>query len=169
MRVCQLGLVVSFAVMVSSCDQTPSTTSANGQHEDVADQIAQLRNQVSSLSITISGLQTQLNILENSYGAGKFDPTDNHFQRVDASSGVGSFAVSIQDVKQFGDGIRVVIDLGNLTSATFSGATLKMKYGPRMPAFNVSTYAADQANWEKQLQDKTEDITASLASGIGTL
>jgi hypothetical protein len=44
---------------------------------------------------------------------------------------VGTFAVSLADVRPFADGVKIRLNLGNLSSVTFAGATLALKYARR--------------------------------------
>lgn len=55
-----------------------------------------------------------------------FSPMDEGFQRIDA--GLHSFAVSVEDVVPYGDGVNVRLDLGNPSTASYSGLKLLLRY-----------------------------------------
>lgn len=86
------------------------------------------------------------------YNRAIFDPSQSSFQRIDAV--IGTFAISIQDVKSHADGVKVRLHVGNLTSATFNGGVFKARYGPRIP----SLYSKDP-KWSRFIEqyDKIKD------------
>jgi|ERR1035438_8670424 hypothetical protein len=96
-------------------------------------------------------------ILKNRYQTAELDPSEPKFQRIDTD--VGSFAASVDDVSPFGDGVKVKISLGNLSSASASGVSLHLTYGPRQ------TSGDDPTEWLKKLQIKDADITTALLPG----
>jgi hypothetical protein len=131
----------------------------------LAEEVKQLKARLDLLELKAL-LQSTIDLLKSSYSAAEFDPTDSSFQRLDAISGVGSFAVSVNDVRDFGDGVRVFVRLGNMTAATIVGATLKLTYGPRKPAWEASPeYSARLDEWKANLKEKDEVINANLRPG----
>lgn len=92
----------------------------------------------------------------------EFDPSSTSYQRVDGD--LGTFAVAIGDVRQFADGVRVTLKLGNLSAVTYSGARLTLEYGARAPS-DMDTDLDVAAKWLESLQERTEKITAKLAPG----
>lgn len=92
--------------------------------ESNAKQLAQVR----------SGLDLHL-LRQDPFKSATFDPASGEgFFRLDTS--IGSFAVSVQDVKPHADGVKVRLHVGNLTTATVNGGTFKVKWGLRMPSFD---------------------------------
>jgi hypothetical protein len=92
----------------------------------------------------------------------EFDPSSTSYQRVDGD--LGTFAVAISDVRQFADGVRVTLKLGNLSAVTYSGARLTLEYGARTPS-DMGTDLDAAAKWLESLQERTEKITTNLAPG----
>jgi hypothetical protein len=144
---------------------SPTVVSLESQIKQLQSQLAATSRTATEASQSAAQLAWRLGLLENKWTSAEFDPTEPGFQRVDAESGVGSFAVSIRDVKQFGDGIRVVLTLGNLASANFSGVQLKIKYGHRQPTYGDPDFGAKQSDWTKALQEKELELPALLRSG----
>lgn len=93
----------------------------------------------------------------------EFDPTVSAYQRID--SNMGMFAVSISDVRQFADGVRVTIKLGNLSSTTYRGVKLHLEYGPRSPEGKETEAPDAVAKWLEALQEREEDVAVSLLPG----
>jgi hypothetical protein len=103
---------------------------------------------------------------ERTYKKAAFDPTNTSYQRVDSPRGFGSFAVSVQDVRDFGDGIRIKLEIGNPSSAGFSHLKLKLTYGPRLHLSEANKSLEDSEKrgaetdaWIKSLQTKEVTLT----------
>jgi hypothetical protein len=75
------------------------------------------------------------------------DPASPSYQCIDGI--LGTFAVSIENVRRFADGVKVTINLGNLSSATHTDSKLNLRYGRRMPD-DFAKYDA----WETTLQTR---------------
>jgi hypothetical protein len=93
----------------------------------------------------------------------EFDPAEASYQRIDAN--VGTFAVSLDDVRPFADGVRVTLKLGNLSSATFNGAKLSLSYNKRMPAQGAENYANEISTWFGSLKTQEQTISSALQPG----
>jgi hypothetical protein len=158
-----LGIVVS-AFALEGCPQntSPGTTlsapQAPPQTSALEARITALEKKLEAVSNEAAGAKIRVLNLQNRYVSAEFDPTDPKFQRIDTS--VASFAVLVADVSQFGDGTRVKLNLGNLSSGGVADVTLHMTYGPRAPD-DYNTYAT----WENSLKKKDADITTTLAAG----
>jgi hypothetical protein len=97
--------------------------------------------------------------LQNQYTSAEFDPSDSTFQRI--NSGVATFAVSVQDVSPFGDGVKLRLELGNLSAASIVGVTLHVTYGPRVPTGDGFDA------WYTNLKKKDAEILDTLVPGSG--
>jgi hypothetical protein len=142
-------------------------------------EIAELKKQVEQINeVSVSqkveiadlmlklDMQTQfVNFLrENahpSYNYTEFDPSDTTYQRIE--SGLGAFAISIEEVKPHADGVRVRLRVGNLTSGTFNGGKFKVEYGVRQ---NDESVAKNYYDWLKALKKKEINFTEELRPGI---
>lgn len=87
------------------------------------------------------------------------------YGRIDAN--VGSFAVKIEGIEPYGDGVRVQLQIGNLSSATFNGGALDVSWGPRSPAFEGgdTTYWRRFYAWRGALSTDTIRFTDRLRPG----
>ena len=97
------------------------------------------------------------------YSSVQLDPAQRGYGRVDAN--VGTFAVSLTDVRPFADSVRVRLNVGNLSAATFNGAKLVLKYGRRMPTGSEPDFANALTDWQLGLQTKEESINERLLPG----
>jgi|SRR6185437_678897 len=163
--------VAVVAAIVNEAGCAPQT--AGPTTEDVAQLSSELKNvnaHLNNVESVVSGMNSRLGAVESKqetheWSTAYFDPTDSRYQRVDAQSGVGSFAVSVQNVRQYGDGVKVTLDLGNLTDATFSGADLTLKYGPRPPPTAGTKWWQAYPQWSDELKTKDEQVVATLYQG----
>jgi hypothetical protein len=133
------------------------------QLDELKDRVTQLETEKSSLADDLSELQGKVSYLEtvdSMRGTATFDPAGSGFQRVDTS--VASFAVSIEDVRPYADGVRVKLNVGNLTSASVNGATFKVKWGARMPDTTGAEWAKRYVAWNRSLQEQTINVTNEL-------
>lgn len=111
----------------------------------------------------INALESDASVAKHRYMSAEFDLSDGNYQRVDAN--VGSFAVTVSDVRQFADGVKVTVKLGNLSSATFAGAKLQLRYGPRQPHVGEVNYSQRAAEWNRALQESEQSIANNLTPG----
>jgi hypothetical protein len=65
----------------------------------------------------------------------------------------------VQDVSQFGDGVKLKLNLGNLAAASIVGVTLHITYGPRAPMGDA------YAEWFTNLKKKDAEILETLVPG----
>jgi hypothetical protein len=135
--------------------QPPSPSTP--QYDALVARVSNLENTVSELSRKANRALIRISSLENRYVEAEFDPSEPTFQRIDSST--VSFAVSLVDVAPFGDGVKVTLNLGNLSSAAVSGVTLHISYGPRTPTDDK------YLTWVDNLKKKDADITETLEPG----
>jgi hypothetical protein len=121
----------------------------------------------------IQSLETRLNKLESKvitlelekdrYSSTTLDPSDRGFGRIDSS--LGSFAVTLGEVAAHADGVRVKLQVGNLTTGTVSGGKLKVKWGSRMPKPGGEDWTSKYDSWTKSLLQKEVSFTEELRPG----
>lgn len=112
--------------------------------------------------------RVRLNVLElaqDRYQSVALDPTASAYLRVDAPDGFGSFAYKVTDIRPFGDGVRVTLNLGNLSTAGFPGVTLTLKYGSRMPDRGADDFADQYDAWHGRLKTKEQTLVTELRPG----
>jgi hypothetical protein len=160
-----LALLLACTALQPSCNQN-TTPPAHQTPEPSNEAITALQAQVMELRAQLNGLQTEFETERNRYLSATLDPTEPSFQRVDATGSFGSFAVSVEDVRAFGDGVRLRMALGNLSSASYNGVIVTIKYGPRQPSdYSAPDWASREVAWTKSLQQKTVTLTDSLHPG----
>jgi hypothetical protein len=169
--------IIAAIATIQACAQEPNAgkvapASQSDELQKVQAQLELMQSRVAELSQTviehagdIAVAKSEAESALNQFSEGEFDPTDSKFQRIDAGAGVGSFAVSVEDVRQFGDGVRVRINLGNLTTARIAGAKLSLEYGPRKPVFGGQDYAQKRSLWEQAIQKREQDVLDRLIPG----
>ncbi len=151
------------AMLLVACTQTPPPPppSKPGEPEAaaLAARVAALEKEAQFLRQQSTKNVLDIQKLQYRYSEAEIDPSDPTFQRIDTE--VGSLAVSVADVSQFADGVKLKIKLGNLSAATISGVTLHVMYGPRKVG------EADPAwqTWYAKLKNKNVDLTTPLLSG----
>lgn len=141
------------------------TTSPDPNFSEIKTRIDALQDQFNALNPRLVKLEVYRETQEAAYHTGVFDPTETSFQRVDAPSGFGSFAISVKDVRAFGDGVRIQINFGNPTMAAFQGVTLKMRYGGRPPDMSEVGWAEKYNVWNGALKTKELTLTDELHPG----
>jgi hypothetical protein len=162
-----LVAIAIFSLQILTCASAQSPNLAPKPNADLVAQISALRKTLGELEKRLNSQAASLTKLELSnlqYASAEFDPSEASFQRIDST--VGTFAVSVQDVETFADGIRITIHMGNLTSARFTGAKLELQYGPRRSgSFENAAEMKKYSDWFKSLQSKTENVVQELLPG----
>jgi hypothetical protein len=157
------GVVISLAacaVSLAACqpNQSPTAQAApQMQNDALVARVAALETKLQAVLEQATTTDIGLTILQNQYASADFDPTEPAFQRI--NSGVATFAVSVQDVSQFGDGVKLKLNLGNLTAASIVGVTLHIAYGPRRPK------GEGYYDWFNNLKKKDAEILETLVPG----
>lgn len=157
-------LLICASALLCSCAQ-PAPPDQSAAIQDLKNQIAALNQRLNSADAAIKGHSSGILELQgwrysHDYSSVQLDPAQRGYGRVDA--GVGMFAVALTDVRPFADSVRVRLNVGNLSAATFSGAKLTLKYGRRMPNGSEPDYAAAWSAWSAGIQTKEESITEHL-------
>jgi flagellin-like hook-associated protein FlgL len=133
--------------------------------------LAALRRELREIEAKLSKIEMQeftTQFMLDQFSSASFDPAVNEgFSRLDTS--VGSFAVSLQEVGPYADGVKLRFHVGNLTTATINGATFKVQWGPRMPEMaaedSFTRYGERYKEWRKALREKEITVTKDLKPG----
>lgn len=146
-------LMTICAVALTACDQNVAGRVSTLESESQA-----LRDQIAALDTRLGDAETKVWVLEtskNPYESAVFDPAAaTAFQRLDTT--VGPLAISIEDVKSHADGVKVRLNVGNVTSATFSGGLFKIKWGSRFEK------GANYMEWQKARRETEHKFTNDL-------
>lgn len=167
----QVGLVL-FIAFLPGCDYNPLAKISKIEKivEDQSVRVEDHSVRIDELEKKLKDAELKLFILDltkDPYKSATFDPAAGEgFSRIDTS--VGTFAVSIQEVKPHADGVKVRLHIGNLTSAIVSGGTFKAKWGPRMAKSEAENGATNYVEWQKKLQEKESSFTEELRPGTWT-
>jgi hypothetical protein len=152
-----LSAVLSACAQPTQEPQEPPDDASVERVKALEDQLAVVENEMAVIEITDRRHREK-------YAKGVFDPSESTYQRIDVADGFGSFAVSVQDVQPFGDGVRVKLHLGNLTTADFDNVKLQVVYAPRAPELKSETLAAYN-KWLEEKKSKNVELTTKLKAG----
>lgn len=165
-----LGVVVAAAtlsVTQTGCEQGRGRASSSMPQAVASDtRIKEIESKIQHLEEQLVALQGSVDAqvaARARYSSVEFDPSDSSYRRVNSDGSFGSFAVSVQDVRPFGDGVRVKLNIGNPSSAGFTGAKLMFTYGPRAPDDPFDWDAMEK--WKGGLKKKEITLTESLQPG----
>ena len=139
-------------VALSSCDQDRTAT-AGRTGVSVS---AQLLEKVTKLEGEIASLQYRISSLESDDATVS---TEKEVYGV-ARTNFGPFVMVSRGVTPHLDGYKITLSIGNLTSATFHGAKLKVGWGPRPTDGTV-----DLTNYK----DREFDVTTVFYPGAYSL
>jgi hypothetical protein len=160
--------ILTCLVLIGCTPQGPSANGTDTNQQAISQlqsRVAALESRLQKLSSTVADHTNRINTINEQWTTAEFDPTDSTYQRIDSKPGIGSFAVSVEDVQSFGDGVRLRLNLGNPSSAVVSGVGLKLKYGPRVPDYSDPNFSDLYTAWTNSLQSKEEKLTADLRPG----
>jgi hypothetical protein len=183
----RVSLILLFVVSLSlyGCDYFVP----RAEYNSLSDQMSKLTDQVSKMASQLEKLQTNTDQMQTvsvevtdlltnlktelgeiKFGVGQYrsaifeQVTDQGFQRLD--SNVGTLVVSIRDIKPYADGVRVTLNVGNLTTAEISGITYSVKWGQSKPSYKDKEWGNKLAAWVMALQEKTHSFPHTLKPGL---
>lgn len=88
----------------------------------------------------------------------ELDTTKDSYSRVNSNN--GTFLVRVMKVEPYLNGYRVVLGVGNITTATFRGCDLTVTWGTKEPDYSDNWNA-----WFKSLRTKDEHFNTVLLPG----
>ena len=150
-----LGLMA--ALWSSGCGA--DTSGLQGRVQDLEHRVDSLSTQLAFQRLRLSGLESQGQSVT-------FDPITS--EGYDVLQGpLAAFALSIEDVRAFANGTRLVLQVGNTSSVTFNGADFSVTYGPSSP---MDTDAEDWLErydaWREGLMRAELTTSATLSPGV---
>ena len=78
------------------------------------------------------------------------------YQKINTYS--GSFLVGLNDVKPYLDGYKLILFIGNPSTASYEGFSLKIKWGREFDHKEFNSNPSAYNDWEKSLQEKKSVI-----------
>ena len=155
-----LGSIVVLWSCTPVQPQTPTAVASAAELATLQKRIDAIEQQQRTMKGEVVALRAQRQLEESQYKSAEFDPAEPGFQRIDAN--YGSFAVSLGDVRQFADSVKVRLDIGNLSSATFTGVKLILRYGPRPPEFGATHWSERYNAWQTGLKSREQTLVESI-------
>lgn len=166
-----LLLIGLLCALMASTTQQPTPNPRPAAQQPTAGQLAEMKKQIESLSgrVTVleaanTGLRTRLftvEVAQNANQSATLDLTSHQFQRLDSST--GTFLVLVQDAIPYLDGYKIILKIGNTSSAKFSGFKLKVKWNRK---YDFEKYTADSySQWNKEMHDRELSFVEDLKPG----
>lgn len=139
-RMITAATMAMMAIFLASCDNKKQSdkaqsTSIEDRLADATVKIANLTVRLDAAESTISDTSDKVEELDHPYAVAIFDPMEKGFQRVDTE--IGTFLVSLKNVQQYADGIKVTLSIGNIQSVTYTNIRISGKYGMRRPSYPI--------------------------------
>jgi hypothetical protein len=132
------------------------TASDRAEIEVLKQTIADLEGKVSSLQSSVEDSRTEYQTIFLDTGSLK------KYARLDTSDSTASFLVSLQDVRQYLDGYKLVLHIGNTSAAGYHGFTLKARWGQRFADARKAQGKLSYDAWQKMLKEKEVSFTEML-------
>lgn len=166
----QIGYVVASLLLGYPALQNSSAhKTASPDHDKIlqqeldseASKISGLEKNLTDLKNELSLYQFELGQKQQRYDTVLLDPSSHGFQRLDTDT--ASFLVSVQNIVPYINGYKLTVNIGNPTTATFSGITIKIRWAKAYDwhQFSTSSYAV----WQKSIQEKSFPVTDDLRPG----
>jgi len=149
-------IILLFTLLATGCDNS----SKNSQNA-ITTKIEALEKKTEELDTDV--FLVKMN--QDKFSSTSFDPADGKgYQRVDTTS--GTFLISLQDVTPHLDGVKVILHIGNIQYASYSGFKLKINYGKRYPKYDEKETSEERRNkrelYSKSKREKEESFTKVL-------
>jgi len=117
-----------------------------------------LKEQVPELSTRILKLELE------QYKEVSLDLSSKGFQRIDTSSGF--FLISLDNVVPYGNGYKLSLRIGNISTAKYKGFKFKLKYGKQYDFNEIKKDPSSYEKWEKSLKIKEMSFTNELLPAV---
>jgi|SRR5271170_380538 len=155
-----------FPLHLSSQTATPSATppSVEDQQREIADlraQVAALQKQVEYFGSRESLLSMRVNDKKDREDSVTLDVTHSAYQRLDTDNGF--LLVSAEQAVPYLNGYKILLNIGNPLSVSYSGLKAKIKWAKYYDAnqFTPDSYA----DWQKSIQQKETSFSDVLEKG----
>jgi hypothetical protein len=153
----------------------------NNKTRELQKEIKQLQDKLSKMSLDLFQenndikqlkflLDYQLRQAKEQYKSIYLDVSEKGFGRID--SNLGSFLVSLDDVKPYANGYKLFLRIGNTQYARYSDIKLKVEWGKAIPPFpsgndtdKINEWSKSYNKWEKSLRTKEITLNETLYPG----
>jgi Protein of unknown function (DUF3251) len=156
----ETGLFILVACgVLAGCQEPEIATIAESQKKSsesqkkMDSQIAAMKSQLDDLEKSMTGLRLDINSDKSRYNSAIFDTSSKGYQRIDTTSGF--FLLSLKDIQPYADGYRLKLDVGNPSSATYSGFSIRVTW-------SKSLQMAGYSEWEKAKHEKSVNYIEKL-------
>lgn len=155
-----LILTFLFVLVPLGCSAAGSKNPETRPTQKTVDQqIEDLKRQLSELNIKVLTSEIENKRFKNV----TLDPSVKGYGRVDTSAGF--FLVSLEDAVPYVDGYKITINVGNPSTATYSGIKVDLKHGKRFDIKDISKDPKLYDQWKKGLKERTFNISKELKPG----
>ncbi len=121
---------------------------------DPAPTVAQLEKELRDLRLRVSELETMT--VRGTYA--ELDTSKETYQQVKSNN--ATFLMTFVKAEPYLNGYKVTLSIGNITTATFNGFDLKLKWGAKEPE-----YSDKWIDWWHGLKTKEQHFTDDLVPG----
>lgn len=155
--------------LLSACGRydAQQTPTSQAQVDKLEMEVESLKKQLESQQAEITEVSRRrfMDILaRDQYQSATFDPAANEiYSRVDTT--VGPFLMTVHAVSPNADGVKVILNLGNITTARYSGGKLHVKWATREPDQKMENYSSAYTKWIGSIQEREITFTESLIPG----
>ena len=155
-----MKVAIVLALLLCGCASHPDDAA---DIEKLRAQIASQASQLKALNYIAKDAETlsrRLFVQAQRFDSAVFDPPTNEgFEKVDTN--VAPIVVSVNNIAAYGNGTRVTLAVGNMTSAELDGVTGTAKYGAAHPALTSATYL----DWYGKLGTEKFSVNHPLLPG----
>ena len=117
-------------------------------------------DEIETQMFDLRGRLTFLEMSQNPFETAIIHPSRREFQRIDTSSGF--FLISCLDAKPFLQGYKVILKIGNPSSAIYNGFKIKAKWGRKFDYKKTSSGGPNYEDWKKSLREKETSYVNDL-------
>lgn len=137
-------------------------------NDDAQSELTELRIHLEAANRSLRDLTEKVEALEGHQRSAVFDPAaDPQYQVV--QSGVMPLAFVVQKVTPNADGVRVLLQIGNFSTAIATSGNVDVKWGARMPKEtlkeDVEKYFSAWTTWEASIRKKQVEIVDPILPG----
>lgn len=97
--------------------------------------------------------------VSNKYKKVTLDPVTKAFQRIDTTSGF--FLISLQDLKPYGNGYKLILHIGNPSTANYKGFKIKIRWAKNFDFSEMKDWS-EYESWNESIKEKEVSFTDIL-------
>jgi len=178
-------ILFATAFLIQGCD-IPSKQ----EIENLKGEIGKLRGEIDALKESMESQKRSINSLESSleisreqmgkirrlesrlncFESAEYDLPVNEYKRVNVHNGF--FLASVKEASQYGNSVKLTLEIGNFVLSEFRGFKIKAKWGQKEPAKNPNedweTFLRKHKYWESSLSAKEFGFSEASKGGTWT-